>query len=1001
LKGDILGTHITTPLDVAGFLDGFDITDSGEFSIWKDRQQARFLPTIKDALIVLMDRCRRTGDSRQLEQLADRMLVLDELSEDAIRAKMEARAFAGDRLKALQIFEEWKSRLDEDLRAAPSALLEGMAVRLRWRGWERTTPDHIPPVSTDQWRDHPFVGRATEYRTLYEAWEGIRSGFPGHALVLGDSGIGKTTLVGRLTTAAGLEGAAISRVQCYDLERDIPYAMLVNLIQGLLDRPGVSATSPDALSELARTVPDLRRRFPNLLPAEASQGETARIRLTEALQQLLSSIAEEQPVILVVDDVHFADDASLSLLHLVMRRARNQPIMVVFIARAGELTRSAQASRLKDSATRLGIREIIVQPMTDGESREFLTAMTGSDKPSPAVRRSLLRSAAGFPMVMELLLQDWQTNGDRSLILAVDAMTADVVTPGSLDDVYERMIGRISDTLEASARNVLSLAAILGRRLNDLSLYRLVDLDTGHTLEGLRELVSRRILRDRGNGLEFVNELVRGAAYFGVPSSLRRTLHSVVADQFIQGAHGDIESLGLEIAWHCTRADRSNEATGYLLRGARDARARGALHEAERGLSTALDNLQPPDRGTAVVLLAQVLQEQGDWAQSLELLASEGWACDRDQAIESHVLTLMARASLYGLSTHEIYEELQSLEGIVRTATATETRLLAGRVGAHLIAIVRSDGAARGLLEALTTIDQHDLSADNLALCALTKAILLYQLHDRRSCAAEIEHSAAHIRSQNLTSTTACQLQAGLGAIKCVEGEYQAGLEFLHNAYRVVMRLDNDTLRRDVGANIALAYGRLGQYQQQLEWARESMALGPTSLTSFCQVLACYSASFASAMRGNCRETLDLITAMEHRMPGTLPPWALQAWSLYAADALFLAGRHGEARRMALRATFERGCELHAPGFAGPFARWVVVMGEIEGRLADVVPIVGRMLASLQQYDALDRAEILAASRKLHIRVGRNDRSTQEALRVALASLPDAIAVQLRRLEFL
>ena len=124
-----------------------------------------------------------------------------------------------------------------------------MAVRLRRRGWERTTLANIPTVPTDQWRGRPFIGRTAEYRQLYEAWEGVRRGVPGHALILGDSGVGKTTLVQRLTTAAGLEGAAISRVQCYDVEREIPYSTLSGLIIGLLDSPGVSATSPEALAE--------------------------------------------------------------------------------------------------------------------------------------------------------------------------------------------------------------------------------------------------------------------------------------------------------------------------------------------------------------------------------------------------------------------------------------------------------------------------------------------------------------------------------------------------------------------------------------------------------------------------------------------------------------------------------------------------------------------------------------------------------------------------------
>src|SRR3954468_11571155 len=316
--GDILGTEVTGPLEVAAFLDGFDINDSAEFTHWKDQQQARLLPIIKDAMLVLIDRCRRTGDTRQIEQVADRMLALDELSEEAIRAKMEARAFAGDRLTALEIFEAWKRKLAEELQAVPSDLVEGMAVRLRRRGWERTTLANIPNVPTDQWRGRPFIGRGPEYRVLYEAWEGVRKGTPGHAFILGDSGVGKTTLVERLTTAAGLEGAAISRVQCYDVEREIPYSTLSGLIIGLLDRPGVSATSPEALAELSRTVPQLRQRFPGLAQPPETQGETTRLRLTEAFLEMLTAISDEHPAILVVDDLHLGDDVSLAVLHLTM-----------------------------------------------------------------------------------------------------------------------------------------------------------------------------------------------------------------------------------------------------------------------------------------------------------------------------------------------------------------------------------------------------------------------------------------------------------------------------------------------------------------------------------------------------------------------------------------------------------------------------------------------------------------------------------------------------------
>ncbi|MDQ2669750.1 MAG: AAA family ATPase, partial [Gemmatimonadota bacterium] len=431
-SGDIFGDEGGEMLDVAGFLEGFEVADAVEFMLWKDRQQARWLPAIRDALVRLMDRCRRTGDFTRIEQVADRMLVLDELSEEAIRAKMEARAFAGDRLTALRIFESWKEDLARELGATPSPLVDGMAIRLRRRGWERTATNQIPNVPTDHWKDRVFIGRGREYRGLYEGWERMQRGEVGHALVAGDSGVGKSTLVERFTTAASLEGAALTRVQCYEPDRGIPYGAVGLLIPPLLDRPGASATPPEALAELARTVPEVRRRYPAIPQAADSQGETARLRLAEAFHELLKAVAEEHPVIVVVDDLHHCDDVSLAVLHLVIRKARGQPILIVFTVRPGEAVQSPQAQHLLERAASLGLQRIDVPPLTEAESEQAITAMVGAERvqPSSAVRRALVRAAAGYPMVLELLVQDWEASGDQCLAVSVGAMTAEPAASG-------------------------------------------------------------------------------------------------------------------------------------------------------------------------------------------------------------------------------------------------------------------------------------------------------------------------------------------------------------------------------------------------------------------------------------------------------------------------------------------------------------------------------------------------------------------------------------------
>ena len=144
VSGRILGTELEGPLEIAGFLDGFEIPDSKEFALWKDREQARLLPRIMSAFSLLVDNCRRHGDTRQIEHLAGQMLLLDDLCEDAIRAKMESLAFAGDRLSALRTYEEWRTQLAQELHATPSAQLENMApVCVHVAGSEPRSPRYL------------------------------------------------------------------------------------------------------------------------------------------------------------------------------------------------------------------------------------------------------------------------------------------------------------------------------------------------------------------------------------------------------------------------------------------------------------------------------------------------------------------------------------------------------------------------------------------------------------------------------------------------------------------------------------------------------------------------------------------------------------------------------------------------------------------------------------------------------------------------------------------
>lgn len=995
VTGEIMTTPTHETLEVAGFLEGFEIPDSVEFGIWKDRQRAHFLPAIKAGLVQLIDRCRRTADARQIEFLADTMLSLDDLSEEAVRAKMEARAFAGDRLTALRIFEEWKSKLSETVGAQPSDLVEGMAVRLRRRGWERTNLIHIPTVPIDQWRGRSFIGRSREYRQLYEGWEETKRGKARHALVLGDSGIGKTTLVDRLTTAAGLEGAAISRAQCYDLEREIPYGTLGNLVQGLLDRPGVSGTPPEALAELARTVREVRRRFPTIPVVEESQGETARIKLTEALHQMLETIAEEHPVILVVDDLHLCDEASLSVLHLIMHRVQHQPIMLVLVARAGELPRSLQAARLRTSAHSLGIQELELPPLSESESVDLLAALLspaqeGADTP---LRRTMVRAAGGFPMVLELLVQDWEANGNQSLALALDAMTADFGGDKEAPAVYRQVLDRLIFALEHGTRNVLNVAAVLGHRLNDLSLYSLADLGPGQVMAAMADLVRHRVLRDGGRGLEFINEFVRTAAYLEVPSPVRRALHASIAERLIEEKKRGVGFLGLEIAWHTTRAGRASAVPAFLLEGATEAIAQGALDAAARALSTALRQLEPADRTAAALLLTDVLQEQGRWAESAGVLLTDIAA--RSSALGT-VFSLLAEHRTAAPVGQQLARDVECLRSIVQSNSPLRVRLKALNAASQLMGDVRDQSISHALLTAVEEMACDSLTEDEQCQLTLCRAQLLYYAGKQCATLEVLNSLVASFHARGIANSTLVRAHMGLGAVRCYEGQYEDARTEYSAGYSIAVRIGNEPQQAILAAQLALCCLRLGEYSEQLEWSRMAAAIGHP-FSRYQELQAAYYHAFALAMRGDVGGSLQAFTALDSRIAPESPLWLIQAWQLLRADILILCGQRVAALAQAKVALVMPQPVLRAPSFAGAFARWLALVSESEGTLHTTRPILEDLGHKADGFDALDRIEItcarLIASGSI-VAAGR----LQIALESHLAELSPAVVTQLERL---
>jgi DNA-binding SARP family transcriptional activator/tetratricopeptide (TPR) repeat protein len=954
--GAIFGEDGQPDLDVDGFLRGFELDDAPEFGLWKEREHARRLPAIHGGLLSLIDHGRRRGSHDEIMTRADRLLAIDHLAEEGIRARMEAFALIGDRFSALRVFDEWREELSRELGAEPSMFLEGMAAQLRKSGWAPKESNPRPAVPAEQWRDRRFVGRVAEFRRLYEAWEAVHQGRPRHVLITGDSGIGKTTLAQRLVTAAGLEGASVSRVQCFQLEQKIPFAAIGGLIAGLLGRPGVAATSPDALAEIARIVPQVKAQFSNLPAAKQSEGEAARLLFAEAAIDFLKAVMDERPLLLVIDDYHHADEASLAVWHYVWRRLHLGRVMLLTA-----ITPGREFNQISLSGPMTGDENIALGPMTTAESRELLTAIFSLEHvgPNEPESRALVAMSAGIPMALELLCRDWLTNRSGCLALSFKAMTEDYAPRiGSALGCYTQLIERVLSELSAPARRLVEIASIIGPRLHEWEWPAQFGLSEIETTQAIAALLDRRLLRDVGSGLDFVNEIARAVTYRGIPQLTRHSIHEAVAKRL--SANHDSQSAGdhLELAWHFIRSHQREAATPHLLAGARQAVTRGAPDEAILAITSGFESLLSSDPTPAGLLLAEAHAELGRWYDCLSALST--YCRGADGQIVEHAIPLEfeARMALQLIDSNDCSQAVDRLLKLRRTGISTvipEAFFVAVRLAAQL----RDYRELQRLIN--VTFPMPTLAARERAMVLTGQAMALFHLgngYDGRSCAAQAAALLGEIGAQD---RLASQIRLGIGAIAMHNAEYEAATVHTLEALEIAERLGHPSLIRLGVGNAALCLCRVGRYADSIAMSKRLASLSNDPWSAGALTSSLYARCLSLAQLGRFGDCLVEWERGIAAIDGHWPEWLRQATCLYRADLLWMMGKRKQALLTAAKAVSGQWDSPLSRNSWGAFARWISKAENVPQAIRSAR--LEALVARRHEADALDRLEILLACR--------------------------------------
>ena len=491
----------------------------------------------------------------------------------------------------------------------------------------------------------PLVGRDTEFAALGAWLEDVAAGRGGTTLLAGVGGVGKTRLVGAIAERAARQGWTVTVGRAYPVETGVPYAVFADALTAVLrDLP------PAALAVMTRgdasTLANICPAFATTPQAPVSRdGGDVKSRLHWSFAQFLGKLAAQQPILLVLENLQWADSSSLELLHFVARQIGSERVALLCTYNETELDASPTLRATEQSLLSLGAAHLVrLEPLAADALQELVREAFRADAASARALAGRLYSwTRGNPFFVEEVLKALVESGAlHEQNGAWHGWEAEL--PGLPRSIRDAVTARVN-RLGPAARTIANLAAVIGTRTSHDALVAVSGLTESDVLTALDELraqsaLSEGVQSDGGITYEFAHPLVRDVLYGELGIARGRLLHATVAEalETLYGAGADAHAD--ELAYHFARAEArglAGKAVRYLAAAGRDALARYANREAANYLNSALEHLDRAgtldaatvDPDALVEDLAQARQRLGDYDAAKALWTRARTAAER------------------------------------------------------------------------------------------------------------------------------------------------------------------------------------------------------------------------------------------------------------------------------------------------------------------------------------------------------------------------------------
>jgi DNA-binding SARP family transcriptional activator/predicted ATPase len=576
-------------------LEGLSLQEA-PFEEWLLAERERLREVALEALAKVLLEQRRTGANEAALQTALRLLALDPLQEPVHRALMRLYVELGRRSAALRQYQLCVGVLQRELGVEPETLTKQLYQEiLRQRPSQTTSgvestaavlaapaPEGAGRADDTLPRELALVGREAEMTRLRESLDASWAGRGRVVAVIGEAGVGKTRLLAELAAEAAARGGRVLLGRCYEPEQMLPFAPWVDALRA--GRVSAEQKVLQSLGAVGRT--ELAHLLPELgLPGqEPARGPVDYRRLFESMAQLLRHLIRQQPVVLILEDLHWGDEMSLRLLSFIGRRLGKWPIVVVATAREEDLAGAPILLRtLEGLAHDQDIVELRLSPLSKEETLTLVRHLAGGDGADAGITGLaeqvwIVSEGNPFAVVETVRALPAGAGTDLSVKLAVPKRVRE-------------LIARHLDTLTERGRALTTVAAVIGREFEFPLLWRAAGLDESAAAASLEELVRRRVLHNVGEHFDFTHDRIREVAYGRLLRERQRALHARIA-QSMEVLYTDCLAEHVErLAHHAARGALGKKAVAYLGQAGAKAFANSAHTEAVAYFTQALDVL--------------------------------------------------------------------------------------------------------------------------------------------------------------------------------------------------------------------------------------------------------------------------------------------------------------------------------------------------------------------------------------------------------------------------